>query len=60
MKVGDLIKDKHYPDRLAVIVEINSEEEGLHCLVHALDGSGYHWITKEMLYQNCEALNANW
>ena len=58
MKVGDFIIDKHFPERMAVIVEINfSERQGMYCLLHALDGSGYHWITKDMLHENCEAIN---
>jgi hypothetical protein len=57
-KVGDLIRDKEYPEDMAVIVEINTRSYTNYYRVISISGLD-QWLSLDYVKDECEVVNEN-
>ena len=57
-KVGDLIRDKEFPEDFGVIVEINNSSYTNYCKVVSWNGH-FQWLPKDYIVGECEVMYAS-
>lgn len=57
-KVGDLIRDKEFPEDFGVIVEIDTSSYTNYCKVISWNGC-FQWLPKDYIVGECEVMCAS-
>ena len=56
MKIGDLIRDKEFPNDFGVIIEFNRRSYTNYCKVLGMNGRT-QWLPKDYILDECEVVN---